>query len=442
MIDYTDVDAKLEEYSNAFDFYMDNGRIPPYIAPDDCLAKYMKSVIDDNPQIDNSDPLWTEVLKDDLITFFKTLLDQFRTMQLKAQKELNLIQRFANATIETKRKMWQEVAGTIQNGYSQREINLPGYTLQFKSEDKEAVFSALVGDWDSACRDKLERQELRMLESSKKVFEQISRDSGSSDYEERKKLDAYIHRYPALREIVNIIGRNSDPKDDEDSVIYKFLPTNVAKNSSTEEIDRVETGNFLERILPVEFAMPEDLFFKRYATKELQQFGSRGKDKPRKVEEQKKSPRLTKGPIIVSIDTSGSMTGQPLKIAFSLLRQLLRMAKKQKRPCFLISFSVRARSIDLSKPRNWGLLDSFLENGFSGGTDGEQMLSEALQVLQQGTFEMGDVLIISDLQFPDPIPETRKKIQREQALGTRFYALQIGSVPHSYMPVLDRIWQV
>ena len=42
MIDYTDVDAKLEEYSEAFDFYMECGEMPPTIPPDDCLAGYMQ----------------------------------------------------------------------------------------------------------------------------------------------------------------------------------------------------------------------------------------------------------------------------------------------------------------------------------------------------------------------------------------------------------------
>ena len=60
-----------------------------------------------------------------------------------------------------------------------------------------------------------------------------------------------------------------------------------------------------------------------------------------KVEQsKKKEPRLEKGPIIVSIDTSGSMCGRPIELATCLLRQLLQMAKKQKRKCFLISFSV------------------------------------------------------------------------------------------------------
>ena len=229
----------------------------------------------------------------------------------------------------------------------------------------------------------------------------------------------------------------------KDTIIYKFLPVTVAKNSSAEDIDRVENGDNLERVLPIELSLPEDLFYKRYATKELQQFSSPGKDKPRKIEEHRKDPRLTKGPIIVSIDTSGSMSGQPQRIAFSLLKQLLRMAKKQKRPCYLISFSVRAKSIDLAKPRNWGRIDKFLEQSFSGGTDGEQMLADAIRVLQKGTYEMADVLIISDFEFPVPVAATMDKISKEKSLGTRFYGLKIGRYGvKGYDNVMDKIWVV
>lgn len=443
MIDYTDIDAKLDEYSEAFDFYMECGEMPPSMPPDDCLAGYMQEVIDNNPQIDGSDPTWVEVLKEDLISFFKVLLEQFRAMQIEAMKELAMIAKFNEADIEGKRMMWQEVCNTIEAGYSKYDINLPGYTAQFKTDDKGAVFSALTSDWENACKAKLERNERQMLNRAKMKFEHLCREAGTRDYEDNKKVEKYVHRYPQLKEIVDMIGRDKDSsKEEKDSVVYRFMPTTVAKNSSVEEIDRVESGDNLERVLPVELSMPEDLFFKKYATKELQQFSSPGKDKPKKIEEHRKEPRLTKGPIIVSIDTSGSMTGQPQRIAFSLLKQLLRMAKRQKRPCFLISFSVRAKSIDLAKPRNWGKLDNFLINSFSGGTDGEQMLGEAIRVLQKGTFEMADVLIISDLQFPTPQPGTREKIDKEKSLGTRFYALQIGHGRHGYNKILDKIWQV
>ena len=442
MTDFSDVDAKLAEYGDAFDFYMENGKLPSSLPADDCLAGYMSQVIDNNPQIDGSDPVWVEVLKDDLMAFFSALLEQFRAMQAEATKELALIKRFREADIEQKRAMWQEVCRTIESGYSAFEVNLPGYTSQFRSGDKDAVFSALTGDWENACLRKLDRRERRMLSQDKTRFEQTCREAGSQDYEEKKKVEKFVGRFPQLKEIVDLIGRDKDPsKEEKDAVVSRFLPTSVAKNSSVEEIDRVESGNNLERVLPVELSMPEDLFYKRYATKDLQQFSSPGKDKPRKQEEQRNAPRLTKGPVVVSIDTSGSMEGQPLRIAFALLKQLVRLTKKQKRPCFLISFSIRAMSIDLANPRNRGSIDSFLEQRFSGGTDGEQMLAEAIRVLQKGTYEMADVLIISDFEFAKPRPEKMEKIHNEKALGTRFYGLKIGQYGEkAYDKILDKIW--
>ena len=444
MIDCTDVDAKLDEYSEAFDFYMECGEMPPSMPPDDCLAGYMQEVIDNNPQIDGSDPTWVEVLKENLISFFNVLLEQFRAMQIEAMKELAMIAKFNEATIEGKRMMWQDVCNTIEAGYSKYDINLPGYTAQFKTDDKGAVFSALTSDWENACKAKLERNERQMLNRAKMQFEHLCRETGTRDYEDNKKVEKYVHRYPQLKEIRDMIGRDKDSsKEEKDTVVYRFMPTTVAKNSSVEEIDRVESGNHLERVLPVELSMPEDLFFKKYATKELQQFSSPGKDKPKKIEEHHKGPRLTKGPIIVSIDTSGSMSGQPQRIAFSLLKQLLRMAKRQKRPCYLISFSVRSKSIDLAKPRNWGKIDDFLEHSYSGGTDGEQMLAEAIRILQKGTYEMADVLIVSDFEFPLPNPSTMEKIDKEKTLGARFYGLKIGHYGvKDYKLIMDKIWEV
>lgn len=291
---------------------------------------------------------------------------------------------------------------------------------------------------------KLDKLQRRILSDSKSQFEQVCRDSSTHDYEDKKSVEKYIHRFPQLKEIIELIGRDKDPsKELKDTIVYRFMPTTVAKNSSAEEIDRVESGNNLERVMPIELAMPEDIFYKRFATKELQQFSGPGKDKPKKMEEHSKDPRLTKGPIIVSIDTSGSMSGRPQRIAFSLLKQLMTVAKKQKRPCFLISFSVRSKSIDLAKPRNWGKIDSFLENSFSGGTDGEQMLAEAITVLQKGTYEMADILIISDFEFSVPAKETRTKIEKEKILGTRFYGLKIGKYgEQSYNGLMDKIWEV
>lgn len=441
MTDYTDIDARLEEYSEAFDVYVETGEMTTSISKDDYLAEYMQEVIDSNELTKDSDPTWIEVIKDELMAFFAFLLEHLKALQLDARKELSMIARFKESPVDEQLGMWHQVREAIEANYLEYEVNISGYAAQLESEDNGAVFAAVADDWETACRARLQLKESQIMKRAKDQFERQSCEAGKQDYQDKKRLDNYIHQYPQLKEIVDMIGRDKEPsKEEKDSIIYKFLPFTVAKISSVEEFDRVESGNNLERVLPVELSMPEDLFFKRYVTKELQQFSSPGKDKPKKIEEHRKDPRLTKGPIIVCVDTSGSMEGRPLKIAFSLLRQLLRMAKKQKRPCYLISFSVRAKAVDLAKPRNWGKLDHFLSDSFSGGTDGEQMFSEAIRVLQTGTYEMSDVLIISDFEFPAPKPTTMVNINKEKSLGTRFYALQIGHSNHKYIQIMDKIW--
>ncbi len=151
---------------------------------------------------------------------------------------------------------------------------------------------------------------------------------------------------------------------------------------------------------------------------------------------------MEKGPIIVAVDTSGSMLGKPLKIAYALLTKLLQMARKQKRNVFLMSFSVRAKYLDLSLPRNWTHIKDFLESRFSGGTNGEEMLKNVIEMLQTKVFSMADVLIISDFYFPLPHEATRKKMMAEHDKGTRFYGLKIDSSGRLYDEILDKTWVV
>lgn len=95
-----------------------------------------------------------------------------------------------------------------------------------------------------------------------------------------------------------------------------------------------------------------------------------------------------------------------------------------------------------SKPGHWRKLKDFLKKTFTGGTNGEQMIHDILKTLKSKDYSMADALIISDFDFPYPLPRTQKEIFTEQAKGTRFFGLQIGEGYNEYVHLLDKTWVI
>ena len=422
----TDIAEKLQKYDEAFDFYMDRGQLPDSIPQGDLLGGVIRQTVQDNPQLESQDPLWIEILKEELMRFIEAMLKLFQPIEENYRREKALITAFAAGETNWKRKLWGQVYRTIKFEYKPHEVNI------------------------EACDQRVERLKVLTIRRNEKTWEHHVKEWGLADYEQRKKIERLVYSYPALAEIVRIMGREEPKRDDEmDDTIKRYLPLLLSPPKPALEIDEVSNGNDLKHVLPVEMAImadpqTEDFFYLKYATKKLQLFANKPKmESQMKVEQtKKKKPRLEKGPIIVSLDTSGSMDGNPIKLAKSLLMQLLRMAKKQKRKCYLITFSVRAKTLDLSRPGSWRKVSSFLDSTFTGGTDGEQMLNAALKMLQTSNFSMADVLIISDFYFSNPSKVTRDKMTKEQNKGTKFYGLNIDGSKNNYNDILDRIWKV
>lgn len=445
-----DIVKKLQEYDEAFDFYMDEGHLPKTIPQGDLLGGILSQTIEDNPQLGSQDSLWKELLKDELMKFIEAMLQLFEPIEERYKKEKELISLFADSGIEQKRLMWGQVSQVIKKDYSREQVNIDGYVEQINPQNKEAVLASLAKDWDKACDERLIRDEEAVINRHHKRWETNVKDYGLSDYKEHKRIERIVYSYPALAEIVRVMGREQAKRKDEmDETVKKYLPVLPSPLKPAVEIEDITTGQSLRHIMPIETAIMSDqqteaLFYLKYATQKLQLFANRPKEESRmKLDKQRQQkPRLEKGPIIVSLDTSGSMSGKPIQLATCLLLQLLRMAKKQKRKCYLISFSVQANCLDLSRYGAWRQLDKFLENYFTGGTDGDEMLKAALKMLRTTNYAMADVLIISDFCFPDPVEMTRKKMNEEHEKGTRFYGLQINSNDTSYKAILDRIWTV
>ena len=449
-----DFAQKLKEYDEAFDFYMDYGKLPENMSHGDLLGGLIGQTIQDNPQLESQEPLWTELLKEELMKFIEAMLQLFQPVEEYHRKEQALIDVFIGGGLTQKRNMWGQVIEVIKGNYKPEELHLDGYKAQLNESEseqqKKIILNALGHEWKKACDDKMEKRKQYLLTANQQRWEQHLREYGLSDYQERRKVERFFYSYPELQDLIRVIGREQPQREDEmDDTIRRYLPLLPSSPKPVAEVEEIASGNDLQHLLPSETAIlsdrqTENLFFYKFATQQLQLFANRPKNESHlKTEQmQKKKPRLENGPIIVAVDTSGSMSGKPLKIAYAVLLQLLRLARKQKRKVFLISFSVRSKSLDLSLPRNWVRLNAFLENRFTGGTDGEEMLNKSIEMLQSKAFAMADVLIISDFCFLLPKESTRKKMLIEHNKGTCFYGLKIDSANKLYDKILDKTWSI
>lgn len=445
-----DIAKKLQEYDEAFDFYLDNGYMPTTIERDDLLGTFIEQTIIANPQLDSQDPIWKELLKEELMKFIEAMLKLFQPLEEQYKKEKCLIYEFTNGGIEEKRNVWEQAELIIKRDYTKDEVNISGYSELVNQDNYEAVLTSFVRDWDKACDERFFHEKEATINRHKNEWLKYIQEHSMANFEERKRIEAFLFSYPTLAEIVRILGREQPKQKEEEmeKTEKKYLPILFSPPKPAVEIEEITIGQSLRYMMPLEMAImsdnqTEDLFYLKYITQKLQLFANKPKEENILKHDKTKhvKPRLEKGPIIVSLDTSSSMSGLPIKLAKCLLLQLLRMTKKQKRKCFLITFSVQANYLDLSQYGAWNQLNKYLNINFSG-TDGEEMLNVALKMLNTANFAMADVLIISDFYFKKPKPVTRDKMKAEHDKGTRFYGLQIDSSSNTYNSILDKIWKI
>ena len=171
----SEISRKLREYDDAFDFYMDRGQMPETVPPDDLLGGFLKQTIDENPQLESQDPVWKELLKEEVMKFLEAMLELFQPIEKAYQREKEYMVVFADADIDQKRNMWGEVYGTITKEYAPEEVNIDGYVEQMKSQDLDAVFASLLSDWDKACDELVRKKKVEIIEFNREKWERVSR---------------------------------------------------------------------------------------------------------------------------------------------------------------------------------------------------------------------------------------------------------------------------
>lgn len=456
-----DIESRLEIYGQIFDEYYATATLPVGWEGD-VLADYIKTVLDD-PGVKfqaEHDVIWFASLRDSVLEFIRVLLPYYLQIEEQSKKEREYMEAFFTGNLDMKRTMWGDMVEYIEENYDPNEVNMAGYDMQLRNreKDRELIFDCLEKEWNEALDEQEREMKEELVEKNKKSVERaLNRLYGTEEYKQRKNLEKYTYKYPELDEIARVIGREKSPDTTtKDDTVEKYRPLLLQHSPIRENIDGVTLGNNLSAMLPTEVALladvkSEGVFYKRYATKQLQLLSGKTPmvAAKKKDTERKDEPRLTEGPIIVSLDTSGSMGGEKEKVSKALLIHLMEIAKRKRRKCLLITFSISAKTLEVTHPKHWKKVASFLTEHFTGGTDGNQMLGYAIDALAEGAFEMADVLIVSDFEFDPPKDSLKKAIVKAQGQGTKFYGLRIGCgalydsfYERSYERLLDKMWVV
>lgn len=154
-----------------------------------------------------------------------------------------------------------------------------------------------------------------------------------------------------------------------------------------------------------------------------------------------------KGPIVVVVDESGSMNGEPIATAKAMALALAWVARHQKRWCALVGFSGGTEGTFCVIPPgkdNPAELMTWLEHFYGGGTTCDVPLA----VLPCRWEELGcpkgktDIVILTDAQVNVPDEIRQSFIAFKQRENVKLISLVIGDEPGDLAAVSDRVHRV
>jgi len=141
------------------------------------------------------------------------------------------------------------------------------------------------------------------------------------------------------------------------------------------------------------------------------------------------SGKHTTGPILLCLDTSGSMKGEPEKLAKALSLEVIRLANQEKRDCYLFAFSGPGQIIEQQlKFTPFGLkqIVQFLQSSFHGGTDVAMVMQRALQKSRHRHWQKADILLVTDGLFQVSESLISQVKQAKKSYGIRVHGLLIN----------------
>ena len=262
----------------------------------------------------------------------------------------------------------------------------------------------------------------------------------------------------SLQELADLIGRQNVETERYEKELREKVEIKTEfhpKPAYRGQISGLRLSGEISSSLPSELAMSKNeatklYFAKKFAENKLlsyayinrqkfyrEEYGTEEVEVPVKEKEQK-------GPVIICVDTSGSMNGTPERVAKTITFALAKKCLEEERKCYLISFSTGIEVQDLSEfEKGNGLLElaKFLRKSFNGGTDAEPALQHSLTLLQKNDWKNADVLVVSDMIMGNLSESVKTNIRSQQAKETKFYSLLVGNSGNkNVIEVFDENW--
>jgi len=244
--------------------------------------------------------------------------------------------------------------------------------------------------------------------------------------EERMKLAERLINSQKLFKLVRELGRMK-------RLMVASRRERIKQQSS--EVFSIETGDNLNRVIPSEMvklshpALKID-FLRRFTEKQLLQYALREREEK------------GKGPIIVCLDLSGSMSGEKEIWAKAVALATLELAVKEKRAYELIMFSETVKMVkDFERNHTPDIQDiiEIAEANYGGGTNFEDPLAYAIGTIMKGGMRKADILFITDGEAGISEMLEYDLNDLKDKTGTKIISVQIGGGTHTLKKFSDKI---
>ena len=445
---------------------------------DDALTAYLMETMD-NPIIATqvlSSKVSARVFLDTHLQFIALCLQKANYRLQRTAAERGQIREAEQWSLIKRQSGWRALLAQIDDAYGSDGFERAFFEQELSTEDgvlNEGKWTYFLNEWEYLLNARLDTEKQRFVQERKTMEQRLLQTNlravdaylksnsvshedfyqtwglmggrwNALEFERLLQVARLQQRYPLLIEVADIMGRKADPEGN------KHIGTTSGRSEALEhatqsDINGIEMGRNLNALLPTEWAHYldaelEDVFLHKYVMGRLQTFEYKSNQLNAARSLHQKRARK-QGPIIICVDRSGSMMGDPEKVALSLLMRLTEWCLTAQRDCYLIGFNTRTQPIDVMQNR--AALLRFFQQRATGGTDACEMMDKTFELINNHPrYNGADVLWITDFRIPIPPATYFAEMARLQKADTRFYGLQLGIAENHWTKHFDRIFQL